>query len=154
MIAVVQRVTRASVSVAEEIVGEIGHGLVVLAAIHHDDTADDVTWTAEKLAGLRIFRNGEKHFDQDVKQVGGSILLVSNFTVAADTRKGRRPSLDAAAFPQAGRELFDQLVRAVNAAGVSVATGAYGADMSVSLINDGPATFIVDSTSRPSRKSH
>ena len=153
MIAVVQRVTSAMVTVGQRVVGEISRGLVVLAAIHHDDSPDDTAWAAEKLVTLRIFHGGDKHFDQDVKQVGGSILLVSNFTVAGDTRKGRRPSLDAAASPQLGRELFDQLVRAVETTGVVVATGEFGADMCVSLINDGPATFIVDSSARPNRKA-
>jgi D-tyrosyl-tRNA(Tyr) deacylase len=107
-----------------------------------------VTWTANKLAGLRIFRNGDKYFDADVKQVGGAILLVSNFTVAANTREGRRPSFIAAAETERGRELFDQLAEAVRALDVAVETGRFGADMLVSLVNDGPVTVIVDSTAR------
>ncbi|HZN68966.1 MAG TPA: D-aminoacyl-tRNA deacylase, partial [Tepidisphaeraceae bacterium] len=95
MIAVVQRVMEASVVVAGETVGRIGNGLLVLAAVHETDTPSDVQWTAAKLASLRIFRNGDKHFDLDVRQAQGSILLVSNFTVAAATRQGRRPSFDA-----------------------------------------------------------
>ena len=148
MIAVVQRVAEASVVVEGETVGRIGPGLLVLAAVHRADTAADVTWTANKLAGLRIFRNGDKYFDADVKQVGGSILLVSNFTVAANTREGRRPSFIAAAETERGRELFDQLVDAVRGLGVPVETGRFGADMLVSLVNDGPVTVIVDSTAR------
>ena len=146
MIAVVQRVSEASVSVDGDIVGRIGPGLAVLAAVHRTDGDADVTWTANKLAGLRIFRNGEKYFDADVKQVGGSILLVSNFTVAAETRGGRRPSFIAAAETERGRELFDRLVEAVRALGVPVETGRFGADMLVSIVNDGPVTVIVDST--------
>ena len=147
MIAVVQRVMRASVTVESDLVGEIGPGLVVLAAVHRTDTDADITWTANKLAGLRIFRgnDGIQHFDLDVRQAGGSVLLVSNFTVAAATRHGRRPSFDAAAPPEAGRERFDRLVEAVRALGVSVATGRFGADMEVSLVNDGPVTVILDS---------
>ena len=145
MIAVVQRVTEASVTVEGEAVGKIGHGLAVLAAVHRTDTETDVNWTATKLAGLRIFRNGDKYFDADVRQVGGSILLVSNFTVAADTRGGRRPSFIAAAETDRGRELFDQLVAAVRALGVPVETGRFGADMLVSIVNDGPVTVIVES---------
>lgn len=145
MICVVQRVLQASVTVAGQVVGQIGPGMAVLAAVHRDDTARDTEWTAQKLAGLRIFRNGEKHFDLDVKQVGGSILLVSNFTVAAATRHGRRPSLDAAASPEDGRVLFEQLVSAVKATGVPVATGQFGADMLVDIANDGPVTLLVDS---------
>ena len=147
MIAVVQRVIRASVTAESDLVGEIGPGLVVLAAVHRTDTDADVTWTANKLAGLRIFRSkdGIQHFDLDVRQAGGAALLVSNFTVAAATRHGRRPSFDAAAPPEAGRERFDSLVEAVRTLGVTVATGRFGADMQVSLINDGPVTVILDS---------
>ena len=146
MIAVVQRVTAGRVVVADRVVGEIGGGLLALVAVHTDDTDADVTWTAGKLVGLRIFRNGEKHFDADVKQAGGAVLLVSNFTVAARTRQGRRPSFDGAAPPEKGRELFDALVEAVRAQGVTVETGEFGADMAASIVNDGPVTVIVDST--------
>jgi len=143
MIAVVQRVSEARVSVDGHIVGEIGPGLLVLAAVEKDDTSADIEWVAAKIVSLRIFRNGEKHFDLDVKQIGGSILLVSNFTVAGETRKGRRPGLEGAAPPEKGRELFDQFVDAVKRTGVPVATGEFGADMQVSLTNDGPVTFLV-----------
>ena len=126
-------------------VGRIGPGLLALVAVHRTDTPDDIAWTASKLATLRIFRNADRHFDLDVRQSGGSILLVSNFTVAAATRHGRRPSLDAAADPDTGRKLFDDLVTAVKSLDVPVATGQFGADMQISLTNDGPVTVIVDS---------
>lgn len=145
MISVLQRVTEAQVVVAGEVVARIGGGLLALAAVHATDTEADVAWTAAKTVGLRIFRSGDKHFDVDVRQAGGSVLLVSNFTVAAQTRHGRRPSFDPAAPPEKGRELFDSLVAAVRAQGVPVQTGVFGADMAVSLVNDGPATFIIDS---------
>lgn len=145
MIAVVQRVSEARVVVDGQVVGAIGPGLLVLAAVEKDDTPADIEWTAAKLSGLRIFRNGDKHFDLDVQQAGGSMLLVSNFTVAAETRRGRRPSLEGAASPDKGREMFDSFVAAVKRLGVSVATGVFGADMKVSLTNDGPVTFIVRS---------
>ena len=145
MICVVQRVCEAKVDVDGQTVGRIGPGMLVLAAVQREDTAEDVQWTANKLIGLRIFRSGDKHFDIDVKQAGGSVLLVSNFTVAGATRKGRRPSFDGAAPPDMGRKLFDDLVAAVRALGVEVQTGQFGADMKVSLTNDGPATFIVSS---------
>ena len=148
MIAVVQRVTEAQVVVGGRTVGRVGGGMVVLVAVHATDTPDDVSWTAGKLAGLRLFRQGDKHFDVDVKQSGGAMLLVSNFTVAAQTRHGRRPSFDLAAPPEKGRELFDELVRAVRAHGIVVETGVFGADMTVTIVNDGPATVIVDSTGR------
>ena len=145
MIAVVQRAARGKVTVENEVVGQIGNGLVVLASVHADDTDADIVWTAAKLATMRIFSNGEKYFDLDVMQVKGSVLLISNFTVAADTRSGRRPSLNAAAPPEKGRVDFDALVAAVRGLGVPVETGRFGADMKVELENDGPVTFIVDS---------
>ena len=98
---------------------------------------------ASKLASLRIFRNGEKHFDQDITQVGGAMLLVRNFTVSAETRKGRRPSFDAAADPTDVEKLFNDFIAAVQALGIPVQTGRFGANMQVTLTNDGPATFIV-----------
>ena len=145
MICVVQRVLSACVKVDGACVGTIGPGMLVLAAVHRDDTARDIAWTAAKLVGLRIFANGDKHYDLDVKQAGGGILLVSNFTVAASTRHGRRPSLDAAASPEMGERLFADLVSQVSATGVPAATGQFGADMKVELTNDGPVTFLVDS---------
>jgi D-tyrosyl-tRNA(Tyr) deacylase len=99
MICVIQRVNQASVAVDGQIVSQIGPGMLVLAAVHATDAPDDVDWTARKLAGLRIFAAGDRNFDRDVKEIGGSILLVSNFTVAGDARKGRRPSLSDAADP-------------------------------------------------------
>ena len=117
VIAVVQRVTEARVAVEGRVVGRIAGGLVALVAVHGADTRDDVAWMAGKLVGMRIFRRGDKHFDADVKQAGGAVLLVSNFTVAAATRQGRRPSFDAAAPPEKGRELFDALVEAVRGQG-------------------------------------
>ena len=146
MIAVVQRVSRASVAVGEEIVGQIGPGLLALVSVCQDDTERDVEWMARKLAGIRLFPQGEKAFHLDVCQAGGSILLVSNFTVAAATRQGRRPSFEAAAGAEKGGELFADLVEAVRALGVPTETGSFGADMQVSLVNDGPVTVIIDSS--------
>ena len=145
MIAVVQRAARGKVTVGDEVVGQIEAGMVVLASVHADDTDADISWTAGKLATMRIFSNGDKYFDLDVKQINGSILLVSNFTVAADTRSGRRPSLSAAAGPELGRKYFDALIAAVEGLGIPVQTGRFGADMRVEIENDGPVTFIIDS---------
>jgi D-tyrosyl-tRNA(Tyr) deacylase len=150
MICVVQRVTEAQVTVDGEVVGRIGQGLLVLAAVERGDTSAEVEWTAAKIASLRIFRCCEKHFDVDVKQFGGSVLLVSNFTVAAATRKGRRPSFDPAADPADAERIFDDLVRAMRNQGVTVQTGRFGASMLVSSINDGPATFIVQTDRKAS----
>jgi len=145
MITILQRVSEAKVVVEGQIVGQIGLGLAALVAVQRDDTAEDIAWTVGKLASLRIFRSGDKHFEIDVRQAGGSILLISNFTVAGATRKGRRPSFDAAAPPDVGRKLFDDLVIAMRSTGIPVATGIFGADMQVSLVNDGPVTFVVES---------
>jgi D-tyrosyl-tRNA(Tyr) deacylase len=145
--AVVQRVSMAHVSVDGAEVGRIEHGLVALVAVVGGDTADDVRWMSAKLLGLRIFRHGEKHFDLDVKQVGGSIMLVSNFTVSADTAQGRRPSLSRAADPVLAQRLFNALLDSLAPSGVPIATGVFGAEMLVNLRNDGPATFVLDSQS-------
>lgn len=149
MLSVLHRVSSASVQVGDEMVGSIGAGLVALVAVCQDDEEFDVQWTARKLVELRIFRNGDKHFDLDVKQSNGSILLVSNFTVAAATRQGRRPSFVAAADGQKGQRLFAALVEAVRATGVPVQTGRFGADMQVYLVNDGPVTVLLNSAESP-----
>lgn len=148
MIAVVQRVSEASVRVGRDLVGQIGPGLLALVAVCRDDTDADVKWSARKLVELRLFPNAEKAFDIDVKTAGGSLLLVSNFTVAAATRQGRRPSFDAAADAQKGEQLFLALIEAVRATGVPTQTGRFGADMKVHLVNDGPVTVVVDSRER------
>jgi D-tyrosyl-tRNA(Tyr) deacylase len=143
MIAVVQRVSEAKVEVAGEIVGQIERGLVVLLAVERDDTHADVDWMAGKLANLRIFPEGEKAYDLNVTQAGGSMLMISNFTVAAETSQGRRPSLSAAASPEQAQQLFDAVVSALRTLSVTVATGQFRAMMKVSLVNEGPSTFIV-----------
>ncbi|HZL37394.1 MAG TPA: D-aminoacyl-tRNA deacylase [Tepidisphaeraceae bacterium] len=152
MIAVVQRVLSSSVRVEGEIVGQIGQGLLALVAVAEADGDEEIAWTARKLASLRIFRNGDKHFDLNVREAGGAVLLVSNFTVAADTRHGRRPSFAAAAGPEVGRKGFDALADAVRAEGVPVQTGRFGADMKVELVNDGPVTVIVESGQEARRR--
>jgi D-aminoacyl-tRNA deacylase len=148
MIAVVQRVSHARVEVSGVVVGQIQAGLLALVAVDQADFEEDVNWVANKMATLRIFRNGDRHFDLDVRQISGSILVVSNFTVAGQTRQGRRPSFDGAAGPEKGKELFDRLVEAIRRLDIPVETGQFGADMKVTSTNDGPATFIVDSAGR------
>lgn len=145
MIAVVQRVHEASVEVDGRCVGAIGAGLLALASIVADDGVADLRWTAARLAGLRLFPSGDKAFDLDVAQAGGALLLVSNFTVSADCRRGRRPSFDAAMPPAPARAMFDEFVRIVRATGLPVATGQFGAHMDVRLVNDGPVTVVLDS---------
>jgi D-tyrosyl-tRNA(Tyr) deacylase len=146
MIAVVQRVSEARVEVAGEIVGQIGHGLLVLMAVETDDTVKEAQWIARKLSNLRIFPKDDKAYDLTVREVGGSILMVSNFTVSADTSEGRRPSLSGAAPPALAQRLFDQVVFLLRKYEMcDVATGQFGAMMKVSLVNEGPSTFIVKS---------
>lgn len=145
MIAVVQRVTSASVAVEGREVGRIERGMVVLLAVHQTDTDADIAWMSAKLATLRIFPREDRNFDLDVLQIDGSILRISNFTVAADAQKGRRPSLAAAADPATARVRFDRLVQALRDSQIDVQTGVFGADMQVNLTNDGPVTFLLDS---------
>jgi len=147
MICVIQRVRSASVRVNDEIVGRIGEGLLVLAAVERTDTEADADWTAHKLLTLRIFPNGDKRFDLDVLAANAQVLLVSNFTVAADAASGRRPSLSNAADPETGRRLFDRLVAACRSGVGRCETGRFGADMLVDSVNDGPVTFVLDSNS-------
>jgi D-tyrosyl-tRNA(Tyr) deacylase len=142
---VIQRVTEAAVFVDGRIVGQIQRGMAVLLAVHQTDDESDVAWMAAKLAGLRIFPQGDRNFDLDVKQIGGAILLISNFTVAAEAQKGRRPSLAAAAEPERANVLFEQVVESLRDLQIDVQTGQFGADMQVKLTNDGPVTFLLDS---------
>ena len=145
MIGLLQRVTEASVSVGGGIIGEIGPGLLVLVAVHRDDTAKDIARLAERVLGYRVFPDAEGRMNRSVSDVGGGLLLVPQFTLAADTKKGTRASFTRAAAPDMGREYFDRLVSACRECLNSVATGEFGADMQVSLINDGPVTFWLES---------
>ncbi|MFN7770881.1 MAG: D-aminoacyl-tRNA deacylase [Planctomycetaceae bacterium] len=145
MRAVVQRVKRAQVTVAGEIVGEIGPGLLVLLGVAHDDTADDVAWMAGKLTGLRIFEDDAGKMNLGLTDVRGSMLVVSQFTLLGDCQKGRRPSFIQAARPEVARPLYQQFVAAVGQLGIPTATGIFQAEMQVELVNDGPVTLVVES---------
>jgi len=142
---VVQRVRRARVTVGEEVAGEIGQGLLVLLGVTHNDTIDDARWLAEKTVGLRIFADDEGKMNRGVSDVGGSVLVVSQFTLYGDCSKGKRPSFITAAPPEIAIPLYESFVDAVRALGVPVATGRFGAMMDVELVNDGPVTLIVES---------
>jgi len=148
MRAVVQRVSSASVTVAERVVGEIAHGLLALVGVEQDDGAADVQYIAGKISDLRVFEDDEHHMNRSVHEVGGAVLVVSQFTLAADCRKGRRPSFDAAAPPQVARPLYEDVIREIEARGLRVATGEFQASMRVSLVNDGPVTVLLDSRKR------
>ena len=146
MRAVVQRVTSAQVRVGDRVTGAIGRGLLVLLGVGREDGRADVTFVARKIRELRVFE-GEagKPMDRSVADVGGAVLVVSQFTLYGDVRKGRRPSFDAAARPDVARTQYEELVRELRATGVPVATGEFQAMMHVELVNDGPVTILIDS---------
>lgn len=145
MISVVQRVSRASVMVGERATGEIGNGLLALVAVVSGDDEKDVHYTADRLQHLRIFPDEEGKMNLSVEDVGGDLLLVSQFTLAADTTGGRRPSFSRAAPPEEARRLFDSLVDRLERVPLSVQTGEFAATMRVNLVNNGPVTLILDS---------
>lgn len=149
MRALVQRVTSASVSVDGEVCGHIGAGLLVLVGVALDDNADDIDWLVHKLAAMRIFADDAGVMNRALRDTGGDLLAVSQFTLFASTRKGNRPSYSAAAPPAVAQPLFDRFVFvAAQALGRPVATGRFGADMRVELVNDGPVTILIDSRLR------
>ena len=138
-----QRVTQASVTVAGEVVGEIDRGLLVLAGVEPEDTEQTVTRMAERLLRYRVFADAEGKMNLNVAAAGGAILLVSQFTLAADTTSGNRPGFSTAAPPQQASNLCNQLADALRRGDVRVETGRFGADMQVALVNDGPVTFLL-----------
>ncbi len=142
---VVQRVSRAKVTVAGEIVGEIGMGYMVLVGAEEGDTEADAAYCADKIAGLRVFEDAQEKMNLSVADVGGSVLLVSQFTLLADARHGRRPSFIRAARPEAAEPLFELLVSKVADHGILTATGRFRTHMEVELVNDGPVTILLDS---------
>ncbi|MBM2825831.1 MAG: hypothetical protein HW402_1495 [Dehalococcoidales bacterium] len=145
MKALLQRVTQASVSVAGEVVGKIGRGLVVLVGVASGDTVKDVQYLVTKTAGLRIFPDEAGKFNLSALDINGELLVVSQFTLLADTRKGRRPSFVAAAPTAAAEMLFEQFIREARATGLKVESGRFQQDMQVEIHNDGPVTILLDS---------
>jgi D-tyrosyl-tRNA(Tyr) deacylase len=151
--AVVQRVAFARVTVDARVVGEIGQGLLVFVGVEKNDSQDDVRYIAMKVRELRIFEDegdetGRKRMNRSVIDVGGAVLVISQFTLSGDVRRGRRPSFDDAAPPDQARTLYEDVVRELRTAGVTVATGEFQAMMRVHLENDGPVTILVDSRRR------
>jgi D-tyrosyl-tRNA(Tyr) deacylase len=142
---VIQRVSRAKVTVAGEVTGEIGHGLMVLIGIGSEDTAQDVTSMVDKLVNLRICADADGKMNLSVLQTGGGLLLISQFTLYGDCRRGRRPSFEKAAAPDRAKELYDLVVATVRKTGVPVGTGVFREHMDVELVNDGPITILLDS---------
>ncbi len=145
MRAVVQRVSEARVVVDNITAGEIGRGLLVLVAVGKSDTRTDAEWLAEKVVGLRIFADEAGKMNRGVLEAGGKLLVVSQFTLYGDCRKGRRPSFDAAADPALARSLYEHFVEACRKLGAGVETGVFQAMMAVQLVNDGPVTLILES---------
>ena len=145
MRAVVQRVTSARVTVGDRLTGEIGAGLLVLLGVEQGDGPADVQYLASKIRDLRIFADEGGKMNRSVLDIGGSVLVVSQFTLSGDARNGRRPSFASAAPPQIARALYEEVVRELTASGLNLATGEFQAMMQVSLVNDGPVTILLDS---------
>ena len=142
---VIQRVSRASVKVADETVGKIENGLLVFLGISHDDQEEDVHWLAKKLMNLRIFNDDEGKMNLSLNDVDGEVLMISQFTLYASTKKGNRPSFVKSANPNLGKRLYDYFIDYLNKEyKISVATGVFGAMMEIELLNDGPVTIIID----------
>lgn len=143
---ILQRVTRASVTIEGRVTGAIDRGLLLLVGVTHTDTRANADWLARKIASLRIFRSldGPSHFDRSVLEVGGAIMVVSQFTLYGDSRKGRRPDFTRAAKPDLAAPLIDYFCNQLRALGIRVETGIFGADMLVELANDGPVTLVME----------
>lgn len=146
MRAVLQRVSRATVTVEEKVVGEIGAGLLVLLGVGQNDSRADADYLVEKIIGLRIFEDAAGKMNLPVSDVDGAMLVVSQFTLYGDTRRGKRPSFDAAAPPEKARELYEYFVGRVRTAGLRCETGVFQASMEVELVNHGPVTILLDSS--------
>jgi D-aminoacyl-tRNA deacylase len=143
---VLQRVAEASVAIGDRTVGRIGRGFCILLGVTHDDTLADAEWLAEKVAGLRIFNDAEDRMNLSLDDVGGAVLVISQFTLYGDAAKGRSPSFVGAARPEQAVPLYEAFVAALRARGLTVATGEFGAQMMVDIRNDGPVTLILERT--------
>jgi D-aminoacyl-tRNA deacylase len=149
MIAVIQRVSEASVTIEGRINGQIQQGFLVLLGITHTDTDEDTEWLAKKIVGMRIFSDTEGKMNLDLKSIDGNILLISQFTLHASTKKGNRPSFIEAARPEVAVPLYNRMIqRLAEELGRPIQTGEFGADMKVSLLNDGPVTIVIDSKNK------
>jgi len=146
MRAVIQRVSSASVLVGSELTGKIGPGLLVVLGIHHNDGKQEIKWMSDKISNLRIFEDDEGKMNRSLIDTGGAILVVSQFTLYGDCRKGRRPGYSAAAPPEQANALYEQFISQVSAIGIETASGKFQAHMDVTLVNDGPVTLLLDSS--------
>ncbi len=148
MRALIQRVSKASVSIDGEVVGAIGPGLLILLGVSRDDTDEDASYIVGKVVNLRIFSNDERKFQSSATDVGAELLVVSQFTLYGETRKGRRPSFTLAAAPDEANRLFERAVALFKDTGLKVETGTFQAYMAVALVNDGPVTLMLDTADR------
>ncbi len=148
MRAVIQRVSQAAVSINEREVGRIDHGLLILLGVHDKDTQTDVDYLIKKIAQMRIFEDEQGKMNLSIEDVKGALLSISQFTLFADTKKGNRPSFIAAARPETAIPLYEAFNEGLRQRGITVETGEFGADMAVSLVNDGPVTIIIDSQNK------
>ena len=145
---VLQRVSKASVRVDGEVVGSVDGGFLVLLGVGHGDTNEDIDYLVRKIVGMRVFSDADGKFNLSIKDIGGSLLVVSQFTLFADTKKGNRPSFISAAAPDVAKKLYEEFCEACFAEGVRVERGVFGAMMEVELTNDGPVTIVIDSKER------
>ncbi|NTY10131.1 D-tyrosyl-tRNA(Tyr) deacylase [Exiguobacterium sp. JMULE1] len=141
---VLQRVKEASVTVDQEVIGQIKQGFLLLVGVTHEDTIDQVNWLADKIAGLRVFEDEEERMNRSLQDVDGQILSVSQFTLYGDVKKGRRPAFTEAAKPDVANELYKAFNERLRAQGLTVETGQFGAMMDIALVNDGPVTLILE----------
>lgn len=149
MIAVIQRVSEASVTIEGQLKGQIAQGFMILLGITHDDTDEDITWLSKKIIGMRIFSDADGKMNQDLSMVEGNILLISQFTLHASIKKGNRPSFMDAARPEVAIPLYQKMIKQLGFdLGKSIQTGEFGADMKVALVNDGPVTIVIDTKNR------
>ena len=145
MITVIQRCSRGQVIVAEKIIGEIGHGLVILLGVEQNDSETDADFLINKISGFRIFNDEKNKMNLSIKDMNGSALVVSQFTLCGDTRKGRRPNFIKAAEPEEGYRLYEYFISNMKKKGIPVESGEFGATMNVELVNNGPVTFVLNS---------
>lgn len=149
MRALIQRVSESKVNVENRVIAEIGSGMVILLGIEHSDTNEDIEWLTRKIGQLRIFADEENRMNKSIVEINGDILLISQFTLYASTKKGNRPSFTKAAKPEQAIPLYSEMIRSLQEAiGREISVGEFGADMKVQLVNDGPVTILIDSKSR------
>ena len=148
MIAVIQRTKSGTVKVKEKIIGQIDKGFVIFLGVTDTDRETDADYLADKIAHIRVFKDNNDKMNFSIQDVSGSALVISQFTLCGDTRKGRRPSFIHAAYPDKGKALYEYFIRELKSKDITISSGEFGANMEVSLVNDGPVTFVLDSNNR------